>query len=101
MPDIILGRGEPFERPVGLGFIAGNTDHDARGTRVLSHEHGADAGQADARIAEFAFEDGFNLFADGLAQPSAMILLATMLHGIPRNGGKLVRISERALPGRS
>ena len=84
VPDIILGRGEPFERPLGLGLIAGNADHDAGRTRVLSHKHGADTGQADARIAEFPFEDGFNLFADGLAQPSAMIFLATMLHGIPR-----------------
>jgi hypothetical protein len=84
VPDIILGSGEPFERPLGLGFIAGNADHNPSRTRVLSHKHGADTGQADARIAEFPFEDSFNLFADGLAQPSAMIFLATMLHGTPR-----------------
>ncbi len=83
VPNVILGGGEAFERTLGLGLIAGNADHDASGTRVLSHEHRADAGQADARIAKFAFEDGFDLFADGLAQPSAMIFLATMFQSTP------------------
>src|SRR6266403_3694892 len=84
VPDIILRSRETFQGPLGLGLIAGNADHDAGRTRVLSHDHGADAGQTNARIAEFAFEDGFDLLADRLAQPSAMIFLATMLHATPR-----------------
>src|SRR5208282_5131785 len=84
VPHEILGSGEPFEGALGLGLIAGNAHHDASGTRILGHKHGADAGQPDPRIGELAFEDGFDLFAYGRAQPSAMILLATMLHGTPR-----------------
>src|ERR1019366_1789900 len=84
VPDIILGGGQPFEGALGLGFIAGNRNHDPSGTRVLSHDHRADAGQANARVGQLAFEDGFDLLADGLAQPPAMIFLPTMLHDIPR-----------------
>src|ERR1017187_740894 len=84
VPDIILGSGQPFEGALGLGLIAGNRNHDPSGTRVLSHDHRADAGQPNARVGQFAFEDGFDLLADGLAQPPAMIFLPTMLHGMPR-----------------
>jgi len=63
VPHEIPGSGESFEGALGLGLIAGNAHHDASGTGVLGHEHGTDAGEPDARIAQFAFEDGFDLFA--------------------------------------
>jgi len=84
VPDIILGGRQPFEGALSLGLIARDGDHDASRTRVLGHEHGADARQPDPRIRKFTFEDGFNLLANRLTQPSAMIFLPTMLHGTPR-----------------
>jgi hypothetical protein len=81
---IVLGRCQPFERALGLGLIPGDADHHASGTRVLGHDHRSDAGQPDARIGQLAFEDGFDLFADGFAQPAAMIFPPTLLQSSPR-----------------
>src|SRR5271157_1217532 len=84
MPHVVLRGGQTFQSTLGLSLIPGNVDHDASRTRVLGHDHRTDPGQADARITQFAFEDGFNLLANGLAQPSAMIFPPTLLQGIPR-----------------
>ena len=68
-----------------LRFLIASLHHNhyASGTGIVCQAHFADVHQANARIAQFAFDDGFNLFADGLSQPAPMMLYPSPLQLFP------------------
>src|SRR6267142_736392 len=97
MADIILRRVQSFQAAFGFVIVALDVDHHPRRPRIIGHEHGRNADQSDARICQLTLEDRLDLFADGLAQPVPVILLATTFHIFP--GGKPFRIAEREKSG--
>ena len=79
-PDESDRRSQAFQRTVGLGIISIQGDENLRRARVLRQYHAGYANQPNARIAQLALHDGFNLFPQGLAQALPMIFGATLLH---------------------
>ncbi len=78
--DKILGCVQAFERAFGLVVIAGDRYHHAGGTGIVGHLNRRDADQANTRIGQLAFEDGFNLLPQSFAEPFAVMFLAPALH---------------------
>jgi hypothetical protein len=77
------GRGQSLQRPFRFFVISIERYEDSRRARILGQDHAGDADQADAGVAEFAFDDGFYLLAQGLSEPFTMIFAGTLLHGFP------------------
>ncbi|HEV2689109.1 MAG TPA: hypothetical protein VGV35_11155 [Bryobacteraceae bacterium] len=80
VPDEILRGVEAFESAIGIIVVADNGNQDAGGAGIVGHLNLGDAGQADARIAQFALEDGFDLLPQRLAQAIPVIFLAATFH---------------------
>jgi len=83
MPDVRLRCFQPFHAALGFLVVAFDLDENVRGAAVVGHLYAGHADQADARIAQFAFYQSFNLFAQGFAQSSTMMLDRTLLHDSP------------------
>jgi len=64
MADIILCSIESFQAALGFRIVALDVDHDPRGAGIVGHEHGGYAHQPNARISQFALQDGLDLFPD-------------------------------------
>src|SRR5579863_3914293 len=92
-PDVSLGRLQPFHAPLGFVVVAVYIHQNLRRTAVFRQMHAGYADQPDARIAQFAFDQSFNFFAQRFSQPSPMILDRALLHRPPRV--KRLRISEK------
>ncbi len=94
MPDVTLRGDETFETALRLGVIVAlDIDQYLRRSAVIGYQHSGHADQTDAWIAQFAFDQSFNLLAQGFAQTSAMILDPTLFHS-SHPEVKRMRISE-------
>jgi hypothetical protein len=76
---------QSLKRAIGLDVVASDCDQNVGRTPILGHLKSRNAGQAYAGIAEFAFEDGFDLLAQSFAEPLAMMLLRSAFHGRGEN----------------
>jgi hypothetical protein len=59
----------------GVLFVSFDNDHDASGAGIGREVHFAYIRQANAGIAKFSLENGFNFLAQSLAEPFPMVLL--------------------------
>jgi hypothetical protein len=64
-PDVPDGCAQPFEGGRGFVVVALHRHVHARGTGIIRQSHAADRSQADPRVSQLAFENGFNLLAQG------------------------------------
>jgi hypothetical protein len=82
----IFFRGEQaFETSFSFLIVAIHVDQNLRGAAIVGDMHRSHSHQSDARIGEFAFHQRFDLLAQRLAQPAAMILNRALLHDSPRS----------------
>jgi len=94
MPNVTLRGNEAFETALGLGVIVAlDIDQDLRRATVIGYQDSGHADQTDARIAQFAFDQGFNLLAQGFAQTPAMNFDRALFHS-SHPTVKRMRISE-------
>lgn len=63
MPDVRFRGIESFQTALCFLVIAFDIDQNLRGATVIRHLHTCHTDQADARIAEFALDEGFDLLA--------------------------------------
>jgi hypothetical protein len=92
------GRRQPLKGAFGFLIIALDNHENPGGPGIASQHYTADAGQADPRVAQLAFYDGFDLFAKSLAQPFPMIFGPTLFHCFYLRV-KRMRISENQASG--
>src|SRR2546423_5106212 len=96
MPDVSLRRLQAFQAFVRIFIAALNVHPNFRRAAIVGDMDSGNADQADARIGQLAFHQGFDLFAEGLADPPTMIFEPALLHSnAPRV--KRLRISEIGL----
>ena len=73
--NIPAGSLQPFHGLEGSVVVSLDHDHHAGRAGIGREKDFADIGQTNARISQFSLENGFDLFAQGFAQPFPMILL--------------------------
>jgi hypothetical protein len=78
--DIFARRFQSFYTPIGFRVVALHIHPDLGGSSIVRDMHRGHTHQADARVSQFPFHQSFDLFAKGLADPSAMVLQPTLLH---------------------
>src|ERR1700676_1249656 len=82
----VFFRGEQaLETSLRFLVIAVHVDQNLRGSAIVGNMHRGPSDPSDARIGEFAFHQRFDLLAQRLAQPAAMILDRALLHDSPRS----------------
>src|SRR6266852_3640162 len=84
MADIVVRSPQTFDAAVSFVVVAVHIDKHLRRTAILCHVHCGHADQADARVRQLAFDQSFDLLAQGLAQTSPMVLDGTLLHPSPQ-----------------
>ena len=97
-PDEAGRRRKTFHTLVSLLILSFDHDQDTGRPRIWSQLDRADIDQPDAGIAEFPFQDSFDLLAQRALQPLAMVFLRTPLH-FNHLWVKRKRISEKQGPG--
>src|SRR5579863_215502 len=76
-------RGQSLQRAYGFCLVSLQRDKNSRRAGVLGKNHTGNADQADAGVAEFAFNDGLDLLAQGFSEPFTMVLAGALLHSFP------------------
>ena len=84
--NIFARRFQTLETLVGILVVAFHVHPDLRRTAIVRDMNRRHAHQADARIGQFAFDQRFDLFAQGLADPPAMIFEPALLHDSGTSG---------------
>src|SRR5579862_2434770 len=97
MADIFARGFQAFQALIGVGIVAFDIDPDFCGASVVRDVNRGDADKTDARVSQFAFHKRFDLFAQSLAHPSAMIFEPALLHETSPQV-KRMRISENVAP---
>ena len=73
-------RSQSLQRALSFGIVALHHHENTGGARIASQYDAAHADQADAGVAEFALDNGFDLLAQSLSQSFAMILGPALFH---------------------
>jgi hypothetical protein len=77
--NVFLRGFEALETVIGFSIIAFDIDPDLGRAAIIGHVNCRHANQSDARVREFSFHQGFDLFAKGFADPTSMMLEPTLL----------------------
>src|SRR3984885_4820365 len=85
MPYVFFGCEQAFKATFRFLIVAIHIDQNLRRPAIVGYMYSRDANQSDAWISQFAFHQGFNLLAQGLAQSSAMIFQPALFHPSPRS----------------
>ncbi len=83
MPYVFFGCEQALKTALRLLVVAIHIHQDLRRAAIIGDVDGRHSHQPDARIGKFAFHQGFNLLAQRLAQPPAMIFDAALLQPSP------------------
>jgi len=81
MPDVGARCLQTLQAFVRILVIAFNIHPNLRGPTIVRDVDGGHAHQANARISQLAFDQCFDLLAQSLANPPAMVFQPTLLHG--------------------
>jgi hypothetical protein len=85
VPNVFARGFKSLEALVGICVVAFDVDPDFRGSAVVSDVDSRHADQPDARIGQFTFDERFDLLAQGLANPPAMVLQPPLLQDAPHS----------------
>src|SRR6202035_1488651 len=86
MPDVGARCLQTLQAFVRILVIAFNIHPNLRRPTIVRDVDGGHAHQANARISQLAFDQGFDLLAQSLANPPAMVFQPTLLHGFITSG---------------
>src|SRR5215472_7048493 len=92
MANVFASCFQPRQTSIGFPVIAFDMDPYLSRASVIRHVNRRHAHQADSRIGQLPLDQSLDLLAQSLADPSAMVLEAALLHFPPRV--KRMRISE-------
>src|SRR5580698_8279420 len=85
MPYVFFGGEQAFEASLRFLVIAIYIHQNLRRPAIIGDVNRRHPYQPDARISQFSFDQRFNLLAQGLTQPPAMIFDPALLHCSPRS----------------
>src|SRR6202034_815571 len=97
MTDIFARRFQTLQAFVRIRVIAFHVDPNLRRPAIVRDMHRGHAYQSNAGIGECAFDERFNLLAQCLANPPAMVFQPALLHATAPQV-KRMRISEKWAP---
>ena len=80
MPYIFLGCEQTLQASLRFFIIAIHIHQNLRGTAIVRDQHRGHTHQSDPRISQLSLHKRFDLLAQGLAQPPAMIFQPPLLH---------------------
>jgi hypothetical protein len=77
----VFARGfQSFNAFIGIHVITFDIDPHFGGFSIVCDVNRCHAHESNARVGEFAFDQRFDFFAQGLPNPSAMMLQPALLH---------------------
>src|SRR6266536_4703325 len=80
MPNISRRGHQSFQATLALFVTSVHRYENPRRARILGQLHSGHAGQPNTRIAQLAFDDGFNLLPQGLPQALTVVFCPSLLH---------------------
>ena len=80
MADVFASGLQAFQALVRIRVVAFHIDPDLRGAAVFGNMNRSHTYETDAGIGQFAFHQRFDLLAQSLTDPPAMIFQPALLH---------------------
>jgi hypothetical protein len=85
MPYVFFGGEQALETPLRFRVVAIHIHQNLRRPAIVGYMYSRYPHQPNARIRQFALHQRFDLLAQSLTQPPAMILDRALLHLSPRS----------------